>query len=144
MSEALAAPLATTLEDSCWLPYSRRAPALARRRLRALLAGTAAEHLLDPGELLLSELVTNALEHARVPGRLIQVRLELHPDSLRIEVHDAGADRPLSRPPAENDESGRGLLLVDALAAQWGCCPRAGGFGKIVWCVLGAAGQRAS
>ncbi|MFC8450832.1 ATP-binding protein [Kitasatospora sp. NPDC057223] len=119
-----------------WLPRHRRAPGAARRQLRAFLGRTAGgEQYADVAELLLSELVTNAVEHARVPsGRLIKVRFCVTGGRLRAEVHDASPQRPVVRPRAAADEeAGRGLLLVGALSARWGCCPRAGGVGKFVW-----------
>ncbi|WP_459649398.1 ATP-binding protein [Kitasatospora sp. Ki12] len=92
----------------------------------------------DTGELVLGELVTNAVLHAKTPpGRLIFIRFELSPDALRIEVHDADGNRPSVPPPAaEHDETGRGLRLVSQLAAGWGCCPREGGIGKVMWALI--------
>ncbi|MBV6700040.1 ATP-binding protein [Kitasatospora aureofaciens] len=67
--------------------------------------------------------------------RLIFVRFQLVPDNtLRIEVHDADSEKPALRPASVSSETGRGLLLVEELATQWGCCPRKGGIGKFVWC----------
>lgn len=86
--------------------------------------------------MLLSELVTNAVQHCHAPrDRLIFVRFQLSPDAaLRIEVHDADSEKPNPRPSPTCAESGRGLLLVQELAQSWGCCPRQGGIGKFVWC----------
>ncbi|MFE7562586.1 ATP-binding protein [Kitasatospora sp. NPDC057500] len=94
------------------------------------------ELLLPSGELLVSELVTNAVQHARTPrDRLIFVLFRLVPDlTLRIEVHDADSEKPALRTASDSDEAGRGLLLVHELATQWGCYPRVGGVGKFVWC----------
>ncbi|MDH6127581.1 ATP-binding protein [Kitasatospora sp. GP82] len=140
MPEVHAGPPALAGEQSCWLPRHQKSASEARRLLRAFLAELdGGERLIDVGELLLSELVTNAVSHARVsPGRLIQVRLEVVASQLRIEVHDASSDRPVIRPVVGGDaESGRGLRLVDSLAAAWGCCPRQGGIGKFVWALVG-------
>jgi hypothetical protein len=120
MHESASTPIA---KDDCWLPRSRRSPALARRRLRSFLAG------IPEGERLVNE----AVLHSRVPGRMIWVGMEVYPDFLRLEVHDAGDGRPLRREVGVDEESGRGLLLVRALASRWGCCPRVGGIGKAVW-----------
>ncbi|MFI9332075.1 ATP-binding protein [Kitasatospora sp. NPDC052868] len=126
----------TPTEHACWLPRHRKSPNAARRELRRFLAGHPdGENLLPTGELLLSELVTNAVQHARTArGRLIQIRFGLARDHLRIEVHDADSERPALRDALECDEAGRGLLLVHELAQSWGCCPRRGGIGKFVWC----------
>ncbi|MFI6445134.1 ATP-binding protein [Kitasatospora sp. NPDC050543] len=142
MPETLDRPPAVASEEACWLPRHRRSASSARHLLRAFLAGRrGGQRFSEIGELLLSELVTNAIEHARVPaGRLIEVRFELREDHLRIEVHDASGEQPTVRPGAAgDDESGRGLLLVRELSTAWGCCPRPGGIGKYVWALLAAA-----
>ncbi|MEU7473882.1 ATP-binding protein [Streptomyces sp. NPDC044984] len=90
--------------------------------------------------LLVAELATNAAVHGRVTGRDFRLRLTLHPEDAtpRIELTDARPDR---RPPtpgtlqpaAPDTESGRGLLLVEALASHWGTT--AGDpYTKTVWC----------
>ncbi len=127
---------ARVVSGSCWLPCTRRSPGRARRALRELLSGAGDERFAPAGELVVSELVTNAVAHARLPGRLIWVRFELGAEELRIEVHDPGKGRPVVQQAAEGDEGGRGLWLVECLAARWGCCPRTGGIGKIVWAVV--------
>ncbi|MFC5644275.1 ATP-binding protein [Kitasatospora cinereorecta] len=122
---------------SRWLPCQPKSVAVARGLLREVLAGTAiGDERLEVGELVLSELVTNAVLHARVPGRLIQVQVTPVGDQLRIEVHDASDERPAIRAAADGDVSGRGLHLVASLAEAWGCCPRMGG-GKFVWALVG-------
>ncbi|MFE5584596.1 ATP-binding protein [Kitasatospora sp. NPDC056531] len=129
-------PPVSASEFSWWLPRHHKSAGFARRLLRAFLAKQPdGEQVLDTGELVLGELVTNAVLHAKTPpGRLIFIRFELHPGSLRIEVHDADTNRPsIPRPASEHDETGRGLWLVSQLAADWGCCPRAGGIGKVMW-----------
>lgn len=86
--------------------------------------------------LLVGELTANAVCHGRVPGRDFQLRLSRDPETrtVRIEVSDANPDRPPARPvePGPYDASGRGLLLVDILAARWGTSPRHP-VGKTVW-----------
>ncbi|MQS11221.1 ATP-binding protein [Streptomyces kaniharaensis] len=117
----------------------RKSVGVARGLLRSFLADRPdGELFVETGELVLSELVTNAVLHAKTPsGRLIYIQFELHPDALRVEVHDADATRPTARPSTEHDEAGRGLWLVSQLAARWGCCPRAGGIGKAMWALVG-------
>ncbi|MEV6464374.1 ATP-binding protein [Kitasatospora sp. NPDC004745] len=132
-----AAPLSPA-EQTCWLPRHRTSPRAARQELREfLLPHPCGERLLPTGELLVSELVTNAVQHARTPrDRLIQVRFTLADGLLRIEVHDADSEKPELREAADSEEAGRGLLLVHELAQSWGCCPRRGGIGKVVWCQI--------
>ncbi|MET9918773.1 ATP-binding protein [Streptomyces sp. NPDC006435] len=90
--------------------------------------------------LLVAELATNAVRHGRVRGRDFRLRLTLGPDgtSLRIEVTDARPERrppsPGAIPPPSADlDTGRGLLLVEALSTRWGTT---GGdpCTKTVWC----------
>ncbi|MEV7777256.1 ATP-binding protein [Kitasatospora sp. NPDC088351] len=133
-------------EHACWLPRHRKSAGAARQELHHFLARhQGVEYLLYTGELLLSELVANAVQHARTPqGRLIQIRFGLSENLLRIEVHDADSEKPALRTTSTSDESGRGLFLVKELAAQWGCCPRAGGIGKFIWCHISAPAEAAA
>ncbi|MGE7435774.1 ATP-binding protein [Kitasatospora sp. NPDC001175] len=134
-------PLTVATERSAWLPRHRKSGGVARRLLRGFLADmTDGELYVAVGELVLTELVNNAVQHGRTsPGRLIFVRFELSPGALRVEVHDASNDRPTVHRAGVDDECGRGLWLVDQLSVRWGCCPRAGGVGKAVWSVVGPA-----
>ncbi|MET9516031.1 ATP-binding protein [Streptomyces sp. NPDC002994] len=111
-------------------------------RARNLLVGQAREWKVpddaaETATLLLSELMTNALRHAGcAPGREVWVRLVLQQQTvaiLRIEVSDACVVLPHPRDASPDDETGRGLALVDALAARWGAAPRECGVGKTVW-----------
>ncbi|GAA2135716.1 hypothetical protein GCM10009760_14610 [Kitasatospora kazusensis] len=138
MPETIDRALAEAGAEGCWLPRSQQSPRFARRLLRGLLAEVEGGHrFAGAGELLLSELVSNALEHADTPGRLIWVGLEVDVTRLRIEVHDASPVRPVLREVYDDERRGRGLVLVERLSTRWGCCPRAGGIGKIVWCECG-------
>ncbi|MDH6109044.1 anti-sigma regulatory factor (Ser/Thr protein kinase) [Kitasatospora sp. MAP12-15] len=139
MSESQRKPLAPTLQESCWLPRSNRSPGIARQLLRELLARMQdGERFTEHGELVLSELVTNALVHGTRRGQLVRVSFEAGRDRLWIGVEDADNRAPRLSP-APQGESGRGLLLVDQLSADWGWAPRQG-LGKQVWSVLAPAG----
>ncbi|WP_367320096.1 ATP-binding protein [Streptomyces sp. HUAS ZL42] len=82
--------------------------------------------------LVVAELAANAVRHGRVRGRDFRVRLVLRGDVLRVEVADARADRlPAIQEPS--GESGRGLLLVDALSADWGVDLHPDSTHKVVW-----------
>lgn len=88
----------------------------------------------DSAVLVLSELLTNSLRHARDPeGRHIETRFEHRINGVRIEVHDAGEAKPELREASPEEESGRGLTLVHVLTGgQWGVSNREG-TGKLVW-----------
>ncbi|MCI3272178.1 ATP-binding protein [Streptomyces cylindrosporus] len=77
---------------------------------------------LDPAAHIVAELAANAATHGRVPGRDFGLLLYVVGDTLRIEVTDTRGDRVprVVQHPAADAESGRGLLLVDALADKWG------------------------
>jgi anti-sigma regulatory factor (Ser/Thr protein kinase) len=79
---------------------------------------------LDPARQLVAELAANAATHGRVPGRDFRLTLYVIGDTLRIEVTDTCGDRqPCPRDPDPDAESGRGLILVEALADRWGVIP---------------------
>ncbi|MFL6102677.1 MAG: ATP-binding protein [Actinomycetes bacterium] len=87
--------------------------------------------LMDRAVLLASELVTNAVIHARTELRL---RVELRGDLLHLAVRD-GNPRMLVIIPGPEAEGGRGLWLVDQLARAWGVNRHPDG-GKVIWCTL--------
>ncbi|HEY5988993.1 MAG TPA: ATP-binding protein [Streptosporangiaceae bacterium] len=88
-------------------------------------------------EVLLSELVTNAVHHGE--GE-IEVCLSYACGRLRIEVHDDGRERPVLRQPAPEDSSGRGLALVNGLmdlyGGVWGVADDSAGPGKAVFAAI--------
>jgi anti-sigma regulatory factor (Ser/Thr protein kinase) len=97
---------------------ARLARLLATEQLRAW------ELPLDPAALIVAELANNAATHGRVPGRNFQLLLYVVGATLRIEVTDTRGDRwPRTQHAAADAESGRGLLLVSALADKWGVAP---------------------
>ncbi|UGQ10169.1 ATP-binding protein [Yinghuangia sp. ASG 101] len=114
------------------LPASVDAVPRARHALRNALAGESADEPLQILELLVSELVTNAVRHAPQSTE-VTVQLLCGDGVFRLAVADAGGPlRRPGRPARASDENGRGLLLVEALANSWGSYPIAGG--KVVWC----------
>ncbi|MFJ2194558.1 ATP-binding protein [Streptomyces violaceusniger] len=122
---------------------SRRRNSVPRSRalLHSVLgAWDIGQDVREVAELILSELVTNALR-VRVPNdRLVGVRIVrlLEEGVLRLEVSDAGDGKPEVRKPEEDETCGRGLLLVKALAHRWGYEGRSCGIGKTIWAELKA------
>lgn len=109
------------------LPSEPRSVGRARELARAQLISWDLEALVDTVELLVSELVTNALRYGEG-----EIRLRLLRDrTLVCEVWDAGLVQPRRRRARDTDEGGRGLQLVGLLSAGWGSrrTPR----GKTVW-----------
>jgi anti-sigma regulatory factor (Ser/Thr protein kinase) len=106
------------------------APAEARVAVRGVLVGWGLPELCDTAMLLCSELVTNAVRHA---GTTVRISLDRLPDrTVRVAVMD-GAPRghPRVVEPGEEDESGRGMWLVDRLSSGWGTDHSK--HGKAVW-----------
>ena len=121
-------------------------PFWARRYIRQFLGscrgigvGTA-----DTAELLVSELVTNAVRFASAPAPahrhsehagMIWLSVRHFGEELLIEVYDTDANPPVLTDAAEDAENGRGLLLVDALSKEWSYFFPPGG-GKVVYCII--------
>lgn len=103
----------------------------ARQRVSAALEARSLDSAAPTAELVVSELVTNAVLHARTP---IEVRLTVRADLVRIEVHDGAARRPTRRYFSDEATSGRGLRLVEDLCDAWGV--ELDGAGKTVWAEL--------
>ncbi|MEV8565319.1 SpoIIE family protein phosphatase [Streptomyces sp. NPDC051322] len=120
-------PLAGT--DLCiWdLPANGSAAGAARKFVREQLDTWQLGDLADVTELVVSELVGNALRYGGAPGHL---RLLLH-DRLVVEVSDTGPDLPRIQHTSLSDEGGRGLQLINMLCRRWGSCRTPSG--KIVW-----------
>jgi anti-sigma regulatory factor (Ser/Thr protein kinase) len=88
-------------------------------------------------ELVVSELVTNALEHG-LAGIPATVRIWLSSDGGRVAIHvwDASPMPPVRKDAGTEADRGRGLMIVAALTADWGCS--AADPGKVVWAVIDA------
>jgi hypothetical protein len=117
-------------------PPAARSVGRARKLLAQHLGVWGLSSVADSADVVVSELVTNAITHAHPPyGNLVATRFERLADGVRIEVHDAGDGKPEPRDASVEEESGRGLGLVDALTrGAWGVADRDGP-GKVVWAV---------
>ncbi|MDX3373543.1 ATP-binding protein [Streptomyces sp. ME02-6991-2A] len=92
----------------------------------------------DALTLIVAELSANAVSHGLVPGRDFRLRLSAEDATVRVEVTDTRGEcvPALNDPLADDQEGGRGLLLVAALADDWGWFPCTDGPGKTVWASL--------
>jgi anti-sigma regulatory factor (Ser/Thr protein kinase) len=93
----------------------------ARSQLQAAICAWDAPVDPDVAVLLTSELVTNAIRHET--GGTITLAVICSGDQLRVEVHDTSCFVPVPVDAAPDAETGRGLMLVDSLSAEWGCYP---------------------
>lgn len=116
----------------------------ARRILRHMLRQWQLDAVADPALLLLSELVTNAVQAAshgagQHPSQpMICLTVQLTSGRLVIRVWDANPALPVLQEADVTGDHGRGLLLVDFLADSWG--HYASGGGKVVWCEVAIPG----
>lgn len=116
------------------LSFQPEAARKARSIVRAVGDGLTAD-LLDDAELLASELVTNAVQHG---SPVIELDVAAGASSLTVRVADGGVALPAQRRrPARDEPRGRGLRLVEQMAADWGVETDRGGAGKTVWFRLG-------
>ncbi|WP_405677508.1 ATP-binding protein [Streptomyces sp. NBC_01511] len=129
-----APPTAVDIHDAVRLsisfrPHTRRVANLRRIAGALLLEGGIGQDAVETAQLLVSEIVGNAVVH----GRTDRVRFSLSYDrsgDVLIEVDDGCPARVEVRNPAADDETGRGLLLVAALARTWGRR------GTCTWCTV--------
>jgi anti-sigma regulatory factor (Ser/Thr protein kinase) len=116
------------------LPADLSSAQAARRFVADVLGEWSLAELVDEAELLVSELVTNAVVHT---GEAVELRLHRREGGVRVEVIDGSSERhPELQEVDLDDTSGRGLFLVDVLSSAWGIEPH--GVGKAVWFELGA------
>ncbi|WIM98832.1 ATP-binding protein [Actinoplanes oblitus] len=106
------------------VPLHHGAPGAARRAVVAVLAGWgfADQDWLDGAAVVVSELVTNAVRHG---GGCLALQVEAHDGQVMISVADGSSVVPRRRDP--DDEGGRGLALIEALAAAWSVHNHEGG-----------------
>ena len=116
------------LVTSLQLPPDHAAAARARRFVSDTLRGWGCDDAIPDAQLLVSELVTNAVLHARSATR---VTVERSSTTVRVSVDDDSSTQPRLRELGPEAVTGRGLLLVDRIAQRWGVDPRADG--KCVW-----------
>lgn len=115
-------------------PEDLRSAYAARRFVRRQVVGCP-ESLVEASVLLVSELVTNAVLHARSAAR-VEVQV-LGCGAVHIEVSDACPLPPRAQHPSETASGGRGVNLVEAVSSRWGVRSRPNG--KTIWFDVEAA-----
>ena len=135
-------PFAEPWEYELHFPRDVRGPAVARTTLKAVLGAHGLGEFTDRAELLTSELTTNAVRYSLGPAT---VRLNWANPVLRVCVTDTCPSLPRPLVPGGQDaERGRGLLILDLLADDWGGCGLGesvfGVGGKSVWFELRLSG----
>ncbi len=106
----------------------------ARHFAREVLAESGVpEQRRELAELLVSELASNAVKHTATNFTLA---IEVKDSTIRIEVTDTGSGQPTLKHPEPDQPNGRGLLIVDNMADDWGTT--VDGSTKTVWCILSA------
>jgi CheY-like chemotaxis protein len=119
------------LEAELSLEPSPHSPAHARAFTQQVLSGWSCDGLIEDAQLIISELVTNAIRHA---GSSATLWLRLTTQTLRITVADEHRASPRPLPFSLTRRHGRGLMVVAALAAAWGVEPHRRG--KAIWAEL--------
>lgn len=130
------------LQDAFHLPALSASVSKARRRVVTLLREWGADDdCRADAELVMSELFTNAVRHT--DSVKVTCELQLTGTRLRLEVTDQGCaeTEPRAKVHHADEEGGRGLLLVGALAAEWGVRPDISGRGQVVWVCLLCRGR---
>ncbi|WP_242882756.1 ATP-binding protein [Actinomadura litoris] len=121
------------------LPHAPSSVAVARKRLSSeLVASGVYESIVDDASVIVSELISNALRHARpLPSGQVKVCWLRRGDLLELEVSDGGAmTEPRRGPGTLSSLGGRGLGIVEALSEGWGVRHEEGA--TTVWAVLRA------
>ena len=113
------------------LPPEPASATRARRLARDQLTVLCTAEVLDTVALLVTELVTNAILHARTPLRL---DIDVQPDRVRVCVEDSSPRSPEVHHYGTDAVTGRGLALVEQLASSWGVDTTP--TGKVVWCEI--------
>jgi anti-sigma regulatory factor (Ser/Thr protein kinase) len=130
-------PLTSHLE----LPALPTAVREARRHARELALKFGLSELVESIELAVSEIVTNAiratshLDASSLTNPVVRLSLASDLHCMMIRVWDASNQLPVRQDASPDDESGRGLMLVDFLASEWGAYYRE--TGKVVWAIVG-------
>jgi anti-sigma regulatory factor (Ser/Thr protein kinase) len=122
--------------SSTQLPHAALSAGLARRFVAATLHRWGLDAQVEVVALLAGELVTNAILHTH--SAAVRLVVQADDQAVQVGVHDTSPQLPKQDgPTAWDDQSGRGLALVDALATRWGV--ESAAQGKAVWFEVPAA-----
>jgi anti-sigma regulatory factor (Ser/Thr protein kinase) len=110
----------------------------ARLHARQVLWEWGLSQFSENAEMLVAELMTNAIQASLSAERILPVRLRLSSDQSRllIQVQDTNRYPPAPAGSAGDDEGGRGLLIVDAISTKWGWDTKEDHSGKTVWALI--------
>lgn len=108
-----------------------QAGARSRELVRERCAAWGVESVSEDAQMVVTELVSNAVEHAGTP---LDVIVTLSDDSLHLAVHDGDPTPPQPQPVSLGRSRGRGLRLIESVAASWGSV--LADTGKVVWATL--------
>jgi Histidine kinase-like ATPase domain len=112
------------------VPGNNRGPAVGRHVTAAVLPAWGLAHLVESAQLVVSELITNAYQHSPRADSF-ELALSRRGNGLRIALADGSAIRPVVQELSSEAETGRGMVIVQALANRWGTEDHHGG--KRVW-----------
>jgi len=143
-SEKVSTTSSATVQTDLELAAIATAPSCARGHVRAVAYEWGLPELADTAELVTSELVTNAVQASdrlrfRVGPPIVPVvKIWLVSDRISLVIHvwDGSEEMPVREDGAPDQESGRGLMLVENLAKDWGAYRKAAG--KVVWALISA------
>jgi len=99
-------------------PGEKRSAAQAREDIRLILLTWALPSLCDTAELVATELLANAVEHAKASD--VKMSIARLGKWVEISVFDPGSGRPTMHSASPDDEGGRGVMMIDALCSAWG------------------------
>lgn len=118
------------IESTSLFPSAIETPAAVRRFVRNVTAARISNERAEDVDLLVSEVVTNAVKYGG--GDFVRVTVAERGPGVRIDVTDHSSDPPRVVAPSADRTGGRGMLLVDRIASRWGIEP-IHGIGKVVW-----------
>lgn len=119
------------------LPLRPKAASCARRIVAGVLGAWQLEDLVPDTQLVVSELIGNAYQHASGDEE-VELEVLRHGDTVTIRVNDGSSLRPMLRAAAHDETTGRGLTIIEAVSSRWGVADHEGG--KQVWAEIDRPG----